>query len=76
MAYVGWSFFTGSWAVPGGSCAGTLVDIVNPTLALVVSLDANGAASIPVNLPGGACGNVHAQGFDLLSCTGTNVVSL
>jgi len=76
LVYLGYSPLTGSWAVPSGPCAGTLVDIVAPTLAAVLTADAAGNASMPASVPAVACGAITIQAFDLASCTATNTVGL
>lgn len=77
MALVGWSFVQGSWVLPAGiACAGTTLGLVTPNLLMVAQADANGDFSIPVNVPGGACGNVALQAVDRLSCVASNLIAL
>ena len=75
---IAWSFTAGSWVIPAASavCGGTTIGIVSPTVLLSVQADQNGDFTLPVNLPAGACGVVHAQGVDRASCTPTNVLSI
>lgn len=72
------SLSLGSWSVPAGApaCAGLMIDIVSPTIQLILFADANGDVSIPGNIPAAACGNIHLQGLDKATCTATNVISL
>jgi len=74
--YLGYSRTLGPWAVPTGPCAGTVLDLVTPTLVTVLTADAQGDAAAPANVPAAACGQVHVQAFDLGGCLGTNVLSL
>ncbi len=66
----------GRLRVPDGNpCAGTRLGLDATTqLASVVRADGAGTASLPANVPAGACGRVYVQGLDLESCGTTNVV--
>lgn len=68
----------GNWIVPGGApaCAGLMLDVVSPAIQLIVAADASGDISIPANVPAAACGVVHVQAVDKVSCGPTNVISL
>lgn len=66
----------GASVVPGGSCAGSVIGLLNPQIKIVAFADGGGSFSSPANLPAAACGSYYAQGFDLGSCTATNVVAL
>jgi hypothetical protein len=61
----------GSFTVPGGSCAGLVLDIAAPTLGAVVTADAAGDVSISPSIPGAACGST-VQMIDLTACAATN----
>jgi len=65
----------GSSVVPGGNCAGTDLDLDNPTLRQVLATDGSGNASLQFSLPAGACASV-IQVLDLDSCLGSDVVPL
>jgi hypothetical protein len=65
----------GSFTVPGGPCAGLVLDIASPTLAVVLVADAAGDASLSTTLPGGACG-ITMQAVDLGGCLASNTVIL
>ncbi|MHC4824168.1 MAG: hypothetical protein ACYTEP_09135 [Planctomycetota bacterium] len=66
---------SGSFAIPGGSCAGLVLDISAPTLAAVVAADASGDVSVAPNIPGALCGST-LQMVDLTACAATNSVIL
>lgn len=76
LVFIAYAFATGPGVVPTGGCAGTPVDLLSPTLLTAVTLDANGAASLPVNVPGGACGNVWVQALAPATCEVTPVIAL
>lgn len=68
---------TGPSVVGGGNCAGAQIGLLNPQLRVVAAADGSGNLLLNgVNLPAAACGTYHAQGFDVATCTGTNVVDL
>ena len=54
--YLGYSALPGPWPIPGGSCAGTVIDLIAPTLAAVLVADGAGNASLTANVP--ICGVV------------------
>lgn len=66
----------GASVVPSGNCAGAAIGLINPVLKVVAVADANGNYGTTATLPPVACGVFHAQGFDVATCTGTNVVPL
>jgi hypothetical protein len=66
---------SGSFTVPGGSCAGLVLDIAAPSLGAVVTADAAGDVSISPSIPGAACGST-VQMIDLTACAATNSVIL
>lgn len=76
IVYIGYSVATGSLTLPGGPCPGTTIDLLSPTLAFALPADANGMIALPVNLPPGACGNVHVQAIDRTTCQVSPLVSL
>ena len=74
---VGWSTVQGPWSIPPAFfCGGTSMDIVAPNILMTGTADANGDYSVAVNMPPVACGLVHVQGLDRVSCVPTNVLSL
>lgn len=67
---------TGSIRIPKGNpCAGTPLGL-NQTaqLADVVRANANGTATLDVNVPAHACGGIHVQAIDLSNCATSNVL--
>jgi hypothetical protein len=66
---------SGAFAVPGGSCAGLVLDISAPSLAAVVAADAAGDVNVAPNIPGPLCGST-LQMIDLTACAATNSVVL
>ena len=69
---------TGAQRIPNGNpCAGTQLGL-NATVQLagVERADANGVATLDVNVPNAACGRIYVQAIDLGSCATTNVVSV
>lgn len=73
-----YSFGLGSYVIPGGPCAGTVLglDGVGITLAAVLTADAGGFSSYTAFVPPGACGNVYVQGIDVTTCATSNVIGL
>lgn len=65
----------GSSTKPSGTCAGTTVDIAQPSLGAMLTADGAGAAAITANLPAAACGRT-VQAVDVASCTPSNAVVL
>ena len=65
----------GSTTKPSGTCAGTTVDIANPSIGAILGTDGSGAASLTFTAPSGACG-LTVQAVDIASCTPTNAVVL
>jgi|FLOH01.1.fsa_nt_gi hypothetical protein len=67
----------GSFIIPSGfPCAGTMLNLSNPTLRMVRALDANGVLVLPFQVPAGACGRLYVQALDLSSCTPSNLAAL
>jgi len=66
----------GFFVIPGGSCAGSTLQLANPTLRAVKSLDSLGSLQLQVNLPAGACGSLLLEALDLGSCRASDVVPL
>jgi hypothetical protein len=60
---------------PNLPCLGLTVGISAPTLAGVLTANANGDASVSFNAPGAFCG-LTVQGVNMADCTATNVVIL
>jgi len=71
LAYGG----AGSFTIPSGSCAGTVVDIASPTLATILGADAAGSVTFTAVIPAGACG-LTVQAVDLGACAPTNTIVL
>jgi hypothetical protein len=65
----------GSYTRQNGLCAGTTIGISNPTLAVVLNTNGNGAAGLNFNAPPGLCGR-SVQGVDLAACAVTNKITL
>jgi len=65
----------GSFTKPSGTCAGIVLDILNPALGALIGTDAAGAASLPLNAPAAACGQT-VQGVDVATCTASNSIVL
>lgn len=65
----------GSTTKPSGLCAGTTVDIANPTIGPTLNTDVNGNASISANVPAGACG-LTVQMVDIAACEPSNSIVL
>lgn len=66
---------TGSFVIPGGGCAGTVLGLASPALVAVLGANGAGTASISGNLPAGLCGR-WLQAVDLNSCGTTNTLQL
>jgi hypothetical protein len=73
-----YAFAPGAFAVPVGyPCAGTVLGLDGSvTLGSMLVADANGSATLNVNVPAGACGSVYLQALDLSSCGLSEVVLL
>ncbi len=73
-----YSFGMGSYVIPGGPCAGTVLglDGAGITLAAVLTADAGGFASYTAFVPPGACGNVYVQAIDVSTCATSTVIGL
>ncbi len=65
----------GSFTIPSGGCAGTVLDINGPTLAGIFGADASGSLSISVTLPAGVCG-LTVQAVDTNDCSVSNTDTL
>ena len=76
LVAVGWSQALGSAAVPAGGCAGTLVDLQNPTKLGVALANSNGSLSWLVQVPQLACGSLYVQLLDVTSCLVSPVLAL
>lgn len=65
----------GSWAIPNGPCAGTVLDLAGvPTLAGFFNPDAAGNLTLVPNVPAGLCGRT-LQAVDMTTCTVSNTVT-
>lgn len=74
---VGGSTTAAPYVIPGGPCAGALFGLVSPTAHWILVADAVGSAFIPnVLIPPLLCDIYSLQGFDVSTCTGSNVVAL
>jgi hypothetical protein len=65
----------GSYTRPNGLCAGTTIGISNPSLAVVINTNGQGAAGLNFNAPPALCGRT-VQGVDLAACAPTNTITL
>ena len=65
----------GAFTIPGGACAGLVLDIASPSVGAILSTGPGGDASASVTLPGAACG-LTLQAVDLSGCVATNAVVL
>jgi glycosylphosphatidylinositol phospholipase D len=64
----------GTFVVPSGICAGTVLDLDSPSLYTMLTADANGAAAATATLPAPACGRV-LQVVDVATCAPSNVAA-
>ncbi|MHC4823232.1 MAG: hypothetical protein ACYTEP_04350 [Planctomycetota bacterium] len=62
----------GSFTVPGGPCAGTVLGLNSPVLLVTLTADAVGDASVSGAAPAAACG-AFLQAVDLSTCGTTTV---
>lgn len=69
---LGWSSEPGSFEIPTGGCAGTLVHLASPGLVGSLNLDDSGEAALQTNAPAGACG-IYLQALDVATCSPSNV---
>jgi len=65
----------GSFTKPSGACAGLTLGISQPTLAVMLNNNAQGAASVSFNTSPAFCGKT-VQFVDVTSCTASNAVIL
>lgn len=65
----------GSFTVPGGACAGLVLDIASPSVGAILATGPGGDASASVTLPGAACG-LTLQAVDIAGCSASNAVVL
>lgn len=66
---------SGSYVKPSNPCAGVILAIGNPTLALVIPLDNRGVRNVGFRPPPQLCGRT-LQGVDLTTCRPSNTVVL
>lgn len=62
----------GSFTLPAGPCAGTVLDLADPKLLGVLTADSDGNVSRAAQAPPGSCG-AYLQAMDVGSCSTTNV---
>jgi hypothetical protein len=72
----GYAFSTARSVLAGGACAGTTLPVTAPTLLGTLFADGAGVASLPGNIPAGACGTVTVLAFDVVGCQATNTIAL
>lgn len=65
----------GSFTIPSGPCAGTILDITAPTLAGFFNADVNGDFSLNFNVPAGLCGRT-VQAVDMTTCLASQPIVL
>ena len=64
---------TGSFELPAGPCAGTVLDLDNPVAGPLVEIDADGRGVATIELQSDDCGS-YAQAHDNVVCTTSAVV--
>lgn len=69
---VAWSTSTGTFTIPRGGCAGTVLGLSSPSLLAFMTADAGGNASLTGAAPGAACG-AFVQVVDLSDCSTSTV---
>ncbi|PCJ51590.1 MAG: hypothetical protein COA70_13975 [Planctomycetota bacterium] len=69
---VAWSLNTGTFSLPPGPCAGTVLGLNNPNLLTFLTADALGNATFTGNAPTSACG-AFVQIVDLSTCSVSGV---
>lgn len=71
------AFALGSFVIPNGPCAGTVLGLdSSAALAHLQAADANGELHASVFVPPAACGLVHLQAIDVATCTTSATLSL
>ncbi|MFQ5737527.1 MAG: sialidase family protein [Acidobacteriota bacterium] len=65
----------GSFTLPAGRCAGTVLDLQSPTVVRLFLTDANGGAFFVQPAPPQVCGT-PLQALDLLTCQTSNVAQI
>jgi len=79
QCFVGYAWGLGSYTVPGGPCAGTVLGL-DATVSLVpgspFTFDASGQVVFSAFVPAGACGAVYVQAMESPTCCVSNVVAL
>jgi hypothetical protein len=75
---IGYAFGLGSYAIPAGPCAGTLLGLDATATALPGTwfFDGGGQIVFTQFIPAGACGNVFVQALEIGACCTSNVVAL
>lgn len=77
--HVGWAWTTGSYVVPSGPCAGTVLGLgapVTPVPGSPFTFDALGQVAFTATVPAIACGNVWVQALQSPTCCTSNVIAL
>ena len=69
---IGWSANTGSFTIPSGPCAGTVLGLDSPNLLAIVTADAFGMATVAGTAPAAACG-ASVQAVDFSNCGTSNI---
>lgn len=67
-----WSLTSGSFTIPGGICAGTVLGLASPNVLTILTADAAGNASFTGTAPGAACG-AYVQALDFGTCSTSSV---
>lgn len=70
-----WSFECCPTMIEEGPCSGEFIPIQQPRLAFRAIADDWGTAEFAAYVPPAACGKVFVNGYDVESCTTTNVVA-
>lgn len=70
-----WAFGQGSYVIPNGPCAGTMLGLdATVRNGGIRTADPSGMASLTANVPSSVCGRIFVQALDAATCTVTNVL--
>ena len=74
MVYIAFAYGPGTYTIPAGPCVGVVVPLANPVHRTSRRADQGGLITVNGFLPPSACGQVLLIGFDVVSCTMTNII--